>query len=128
MKNDTRTWTIGVVGPCGSGKTTLVDGLKDQGWNVRHIAQEHSYVKDMWLRITHPDFLVFLNASYIVTTRRRNLNWTEDEYNEQQRRLQHARRHANLLIETDCLSPLEIRKLVMESIRNFFDQSPNITA
>jgi len=29
--------------------------------------QEHSYVKDMWLRLTNPDVLVFLDASYTST-------------------------------------------------------------
>jgi dephospho-CoA kinase len=35
---------IGVVGPCAAGKTTLVAALKNRGYEVHHIAQEHSYV------------------------------------------------------------------------------------
>ena len=60
---------IGVVGVCASGKSTLIKGLKERGFNARHIAQEHSYVKDMWKRITNPDLLVFLDDSRSRTRR-----------------------------------------------------------
>ncbi len=95
---------IGVVGPCGSGKSTLTDGLARLGYHTRHIVQEHSYVKDMWLRLTNPDILVFLDASWAVTNQRLNLNWTEAEWQEQQFRLRHAREHADLYLDTDTLS------------------------
>jgi len=32
-----------------------------------HIAQEHSYVPYMWKRITNPDLLIYLNASFEVS-------------------------------------------------------------
>lgn len=108
---------IGVVGPCGSGKSTLTDALDTLGYNTRHIAQEHSYVKDMWRRLTNPDILVFLQASYPVTMQRRALDWTEAEYAEQQRRLEHAREHANLIVNTDTLSINE----VLERVLSFID-------
>ncbi|MFM8320402.1 MAG: hypothetical protein ACKOC5_05750 [Chloroflexota bacterium] len=96
---------VGVVGPCAAGKSSLINRLKADGYTrVRHIAQEHSYVAEMWKRITHPDILVFLQVSYPVTLQRRNMDWTEKEYLEQLRRLQHARRHADLVIDTDNLS------------------------
>jgi deoxyadenosine/deoxycytidine kinase len=95
---------IGVVGPCGSGKSTLTEGLARLGYRSRHIAQEHSYVKDMWQRLTNPDILVFLDASWPITNQRLNLNWTEAEWQEQQFRLRHAREHADLVLETDELS------------------------
>jgi deoxyadenosine/deoxycytidine kinase len=95
---------IGVVGPCGSGKTTLIAGLDRLGYRTRHIAQEHSYVKDMWQRLTKPDILVFLDASWNITCQRRSLNWTEAEWQEQQFRLEHARVNADLYIDTDGLS------------------------
>ena len=108
---------IGVVGPCGSGKSTLTEALDSLGYATRHIAQEHSYVKDMWKRLTNPDVLIFLQASYPVTCQRRNLNWTEAEYNEQQRRLAHAHEHADLIIETDGLSIPEVRERVLALIK-----------
>src|SRR5512137_2497047 len=95
---------IGVVGPCGAGKTTLVAGLNSLGYRTRHIAQEHSYVKDMWKRLTNPDILVFLDASYVTTCLRGKLNWTEAEWQEQQVRLRHAHENADLILETDELS------------------------
>ncbi len=99
---------IGVVGPCGAGKSTLVDALDALGYRTRHIAQEHSYVRDMWKRLTNPDLLVFLQASYPVTCQRRSLDWTEADYLEQQRRLAHAREHADLFIDTDPLDPDQV--------------------
>jgi thymidylate kinase len=96
---------IGVVGPCSAGKSTLVKGLKQRGYlNVRPISQEHSYVPYMWLRITNPDLLIYLDVSFKDAQKRRWLNWTPDEYAEQLRRLQHARQHAQLYVDTNLLS------------------------
>ena len=108
---------IGVVGPCGSGKSTLVSGLTGEGLFGRHIAQEHSYVPNMWKRITNPDFLVYLHASYETCTQRRKLNWTNEDYLEQLRRLLHARDHADLMIETDFLSPAEVLSKLIEYLK-----------
>jgi cytidylate kinase len=99
---------IGVVGPCGSGKSTLIRGLEQHGFACCHIAQEHSYVQRMWQKITNPDILIYLGASFPVSTARRQLNWQEKEYEEQIRRLEHARQHADLVIETDDLTPDQV--------------------
>jgi cytidylate kinase len=109
---------IGVVGPCGSGKTTLTDALDSQGYATRHIAQEHSYVKDMWKRITNPDMLIFLQASFAVTKQRRStmIHWTQAAFDEQQRRLEHALEHADLVLDTDNLSINEVREQVLAFI------------
>jgi len=103
---------IGIVGPCASGKSTLIDGLARLGFRTRHIAQEHSYVKDMWRRLTNPDILVFLDVSFAVTGQRRKLDWTEEDWQEQQRRLSHARQHADLVLDTDNLSIDEVLRKV----------------
>lgn len=95
---------IGIVGPCGSGKSTLMAGLERRGFACRHIAQEHSYVQAMWQIITKPDALIYLHSSFETSTARRKLNWLEKDYLEQLRRLAHAREHANLTIETDSLT------------------------
>ena len=110
----TRQPLIGVVGPCASGKSTLIAGLTRLGYRTRHIAQEHSYVKDMWQRLTNPDVLVFLDASYPSTTRRRKLDWSEADWQEQQQRLRHARENANLYLDTDALSAEEVLRSVVE--------------
>jgi deoxyadenosine/deoxycytidine kinase len=105
---------IGVVGPCGSGKSTLIAAIESHGFACRHIAQEHSYVKDMWKRITNPDVLIFLQASFPVCTARRQLNWNEADFAEQQRRLVHALEHADLVVDTDSLSPQDVARYVLE--------------
>ena len=99
---------IGVVGPCGAGKSTLIASLKKHGYDVKHIAQEHSYVAYMWRRITNPDILIFLDVSYELSTRRRRLNWTEAEYAEEHYRLRDARQHADLYIDTNNLTPQQV--------------------
>jgi len=109
---------IGIVGPCGSGKSTLFDSLEKHGYTCRHIAQEHSYVQDMWQLITKPDLLVYLNASFPVSTARARLEWQEKDYDEELRRLAHAREHANLLIETDDLTPEQVLKKALDFLTN----------
>ncbi|MBI4730573.1 MAG: hypothetical protein HY781_00255 [Chloroflexi bacterium] len=99
---------IGIVGPCGAGKSTLENGLKSRGYNARAIAQDHSYVPSMWRQLTNPDVLIFLQASHSVGARRRNMSWTEAEWEEQQRRLRHAREYANLFLDTDALGILDV--------------------
>jgi len=106
--------TIGLVGVCGSGKTTLANGLKPYGFNIRQIAQEHSYVPDMWQRLVDPDVLIYLEASYPVTLQRKPFVWREKEYLEQIHRLRHASEHAHLRIDTDHLSPEAVLAAVLE--------------
>ena len=105
---------VAVVGPCASGKSTLIHELVKYGVNARHVAQEHSYVADMWQRLTKPDILVFLDASFQVAQKRRNLSWTEADYMQQQYRLRHAREHANLYLFTDNMEPKVVVQRVIE--------------
>lgn len=114
---------IGVVGPCAAGKTTLAKGLKRFGYEVRQIAQEHSYVPAMWQRISNPDRLVYLYVSYSNTLIRRNMDWSEQEYQEQIHRLRHAREHADLMIDTDPLNPEQVLTIVLEFIANTIQNS-----
>jgi GTPase SAR1 family protein len=109
---------IGVVGPCAAGKTTLVGGLQQAGYEARHIAQEHSYVADMWKRLTNPDKLVYLHVSYPLTLTRRKLDWTEAEYCEQIHRLRHARQFADYYVDTDSLSPQQVLDLVLQFLHD----------
>ncbi len=111
--------TIGLVGPCGAGKSTLAERLRARGYRVKHIAQEHSFVQDMWKRIANPQVLVFLDASYPVTNARRNLGWSETDYQEQHRRLAHARQHADLYIFTDLLSVDAVEKKIIEFLQGY---------
>lgn len=113
--------TIGIVGPCSSGKTTLIQGLKANGFTARHIAQEHSYVPDMWQRITHPDLLIFLDVSFEISQKRRVLDWRENDFLEQQKRLVHARQHADLVIFTDHLSVEAVLKKSIDYLKKVID-------
>ena len=107
---------IGITGPCGSGKTTLAARLADHGLRARAIAQEHSFVPAMWQKLTRPDVLVFLDASYETCTRRRRLNWEIWEYAEQLRRLAHASGHADLHVETDRMTPDQVLQAVLDGL------------
>ncbi len=104
---------IGIVGPCSAGKSTLAAGLKKRGLYARDIAQEHSYVKDMWRRLTNPDVLIFLDVSYPVAQMRRKLNWNTREYETQENRLRDARQYADFCLDTDELNPTEVLEKVI---------------
>lgn len=71
----------------------------------------------MWQRVTHPDVLIFLEASFLVCTNRRRLDWTEDDFAEQLRRLAHARQHADLVIATDAMSIPQVLERALEFLR-----------
>jgi len=108
----TRPW-IGVVGPCKSGKSTLVRGLQTAGFEATQIAQEHSFAPRMWEQIRKPDVLIYLHSEY-ETTVERGLEWTRAEHEDQQPRLVHARKHANLEIATDDPSPETVLMKVLD--------------
>lgn len=110
---------VGVVGPCGSGKSTLIEGLEKQGYACRHIAQEHSYVQSMWQVISKPEVLIYLGASFPVSTARRKLNWQEKDHAEQLRRLNHARQHAHLIVNTDDLTPAQVLQTALDFLEEF---------
>ena len=115
--------TIAIVGPCASGKTTLAEGLQAHGYGARQIAQEHSYVQDMWKQITDPDILIYVDASFETCTERKKLNWKQKEFDEQVRRLSHARENCDLYIFTDDLAPSEILDRTLSFLESA-DRSP----
>ena len=97
-----------VVGPDAAGKSTLVERLRERGYNARSCAQEHSYVPDMWRRVSNPDFLVFLDVQLETTARRRAIDWGQERVDAQQARLAHARAHCDLYVQTDGLTRLDV--------------------
>jgi|DewCreStandDraft_5_1066085.scaffolds.fasta_scaffold42629_1 thymidylate kinase len=110
--------TVGVVGPCSAGKTTLINGLKRCGYIARHIAQEHSYVPEMWQKITSPKVLIYLDVSYEQCITRKHLNLTRQEFEEEVDRLKHARQHATLYIHTDNLTEKEVLEKVLRYLQD----------
>lgn len=100
---------IKVVGPCKSGKSTLAAGLRAAGYAARPCSQEHSEVPAMWQRIHPPACLILLEASLeTVRARVERSDWSADLLATQQRRLAHARQHADLIVATDQASPQEV--------------------
>lgn len=90
--------------------------LRERGFDARQVAQEHSYVPDMWQRISQPEFLIFLDASFETCTRRKQLDWVPREYQEQQNRLRHAREHCDVYLATDALSPPEVVAQALQAL------------
>ncbi len=108
---------IAVVGPCASGKSTLVAALKAAGYDARHPAQEHSFVKDMWLRLVDPDVLIYLDLSHEAYRRRRPKDDAGPEYLAMQReRLAHAREHADLVVDTSEMTAEGVAERVLEAL------------
>ena len=106
--------TVAVVGPSASGKSTLVTALREAGYNARHVAQEHSYVQDMWRRVVQPDALIYLDVSYDVSRARRpRVRWGPERLEQEIERLAHARAHCDLYIDTDDLTPKAVRARAM---------------
>lgn len=96
---------VAVVGPCASGKSTLVEALRAAGYDARHPAQEHSYVPDMWQRLVDPDVLIYLDLSHEAYRARRPKDDAGPEYLDMQRaRLAHARTRADLVIDTSGMT------------------------
>lgn len=101
---------IAVVGACASGKSSLVSALRLAGYEARHVAQEHSYVANMWERISPPDVLIYLDVDHSgIRSRRPRLDFKQKDLEEQNRRLAHAREHCSLYLNTNLLNPAEVQ-------------------
>ena len=92
---------IAIVGICASGKTTLVRGLREAGYDAYNVAQEHSCIHDFWNK-HHPDVLVMIDATLAAIHKRRVVYWGQDRIDMQHERLADARKHADLYIQTDA--------------------------
>ncbi len=107
---------IAVVGVCAAGKTTLVQGLKDAGFDAYNVAQEHSCIRAFWNK-HKPDVLVMIDATLPAIKKRRRVSWTEERLVVQHERLKDARAHADLYIQTDDLSAAEVLDKVVAFLR-----------
>jgi hypothetical protein len=104
---------VTIVGVCAAGKSELARRLAARGLQVHPVAQEHSHVPELWRHRGSPDVLIYLGASRRVVRRRGRLGMTAAELRDQRRRLAHARRHAQLRLQTDHLRPDEVEGAVL---------------
>jgi hypothetical protein len=95
---------IVVVGPCASGKSTLVDALQARGYDAHVSAQEHSAIASLWQH-TDPDILIALEVDISAVRTRRADDWPEWLHDLQVQRLQAASEAADLTIDTTELNP-----------------------
>jgi len=114
---------IVIVGPCASGKTTLVRGLWARGYaGARVVAQEHSGVGDLWKMRGQPDVLIYLDARLdTIALRQRRADWTPEYLSEQRRRLHSAWLACDLYLPTDELSPADVLERVVKFLSNATD-------
>ncbi len=110
---------IKVVGPCASGKSTLVAALRRLGYDASSAAQDHSHVPDMWQRLDSPDLLIYLDVTLETAQQRGRdgLGWDQDYLDAQHERLRHARAHCDLYLTTDDLSEAQVLQRVIEFVR-----------
>src|SRR5205085_6988824 len=90
---------VAVVGHCASGKSTLVSALRQHGYDANAVAQEHSAINWLW-RHSEPDVLIYLDVPLATVRARRGAEWPQAVYDAQETRLQDARAHADLILDT----------------------------
>ncbi len=90
-----------------------MQALRTRGYEAHEAAQEHSYAPAMWQRITQPDLLIYLDVSWAVARRRRATDAGPEWWAEQAQRLCHARQHADLILDTDDLTPEQVLDRVL---------------
>jgi GTPase SAR1 family protein len=107
-----------VVGPCASGKTTLVSNLKAAGVDARVSGQEHSAVRNLWRRL-NPDVLVALDVDLDTLRERRDPAWSASLYDVQRGRLAGAFEAADVVIDTSARSEQDVMDLVLGAIATY---------
>jgi thymidylate kinase len=85
-----------------------VRALRERGYDAHEVTQEHSYVPTMWRRISQPDLLIYLDVSQEVASQRRAAESEVAWWDKLKQRLQHARQHADLRIQTDDLCSQDV--------------------
>lgn len=115
---------VGIVGPCASGKSSLVSALGERGVKAKQIVQEHSYAPQMWRIIGRPDFLLYLDASFENCSRRKQLDWNQADYQQQQERLADARENCDYYLSTDELTQAQVVDRALNELerRGLLDQ------
>lgn len=116
-ESERRSPRIVVVGPCASGKSTLVSRLIENGYDAYAVAQEHSGVRELWKR-KDPDVLIALDVRLEVVRQRRSPEWLQAVYERQHQRLASAYEAADLVIDTAAHDADEVLALAEKLIRD----------
>ena len=123
MSSTRRSNSVVVVGPCASGKSTLVRGLLSHGFDARVCAQEHSAVSTLWRHLGRPT-LIGLRAELETIRIRRQPRWSKALHETQLDRLADAYENADLIIDTDARST----RVVLEEALGFLDAADLISS
>jgi thymidylate kinase len=111
---------VAIVGPCTSGKSTLIPALNSAGFEGRQPAQEHSLAPDMWQRLTKPDILIYLDVSYAAARQRRPYHdGGPQRLAQQHQRLAHAHQNCDYYLDTSELTPEEVRENVLAFLQPY---------
>ncbi len=107
---------IAVVGICAAGKSMVVDALRQEGYSVMEIAQEHSELPYLWAR-SNPGFIIYLTASDETVQKRRSY-LTAQRIQHQRHMLAHVSRHADLIVDGTGKSADEVISSAKEALRS----------
>ncbi len=104
---------IVLVGPCAAGKSTLTQALRQHGFSVHPIAQEHSGVRDLWRRhAAHA--LIYLDVDLANVHRRGRPSFPDWLHHQQRERLAEAQNAADYYLDTSVHSIPEVLHLVLK--------------
>lgn len=110
---------IKVVGISASGKSTLVKALRRHGYNTRPVSQEHSNIADLWQQFDQPTILIYLDVDLETQrSRRPDVTWDKSWLREENNRLDHARGHAELKINTAGLPSETVLQIALTFLKN----------
>ena len=114
---------IVVVGPCASGKSTLVSGLREHGYEARVSGQEHSDIPALWKR-SQPDVVIALLADLgTIRTRRDNAHWPAWLLGRQHQRLRQAVAGAGIVIDTTGQDAAAVLRQAMQRLADLAPSS-----
>ena len=113
-----------VVGPCASGKSTLVRNLHKKGIDAFVAGQEHSAIRNLWAK-RDPDIIVALDLDLETLRKRRGESWPSSLYRVQHERLSDAFAAATTIIDTSRVPEEVVAARVIEIVTNFQPDAPN---
>ena len=109
---------VAVVGPCASGKSTLVAGLLEAGVDAWVVGQEHSAVRSLWAR-RNPDLVIALDLELDHVRARRGQSWPANLYAIQHDRLREAFANADITLDTGVTAEHDVLEAVLALVDEF---------